>query len=279
MIRKYIQTIKPGIIFGNIIAALGGFLLGSQGNYSFWLFIAIIFGTAMVIASACIINNYFDRDIDGFMARTKDRYFVHHLPSILWVSFYALLIGLSGFFILYFFANPLAACLALAGHAIYTIIYTCWLKRKSPISTIAGSFSGALPPVIGYCSVTNEWDSAASLLFLLFCCWQMPHHYAISIFRLDDYRAANIPVLPAVIGVPATFRRCVLYIAAFLIISSCLFWAGFTSFYYLVITVAINGWWLFTALQPNDATKKARKLFMQSILVITAHCLLMGLPK
>lgn len=276
MSKEYFKIIKPGIIFGNLIAVLGGYLLASQGSYNFTLLFISMLGVGLVISSACIFNNYIDRDIDQLMSRTKNRYLVQNKVSFHWICLHIIITGVSGFLILYYYGNPLSAYLSVVGYIIYIFIYTIWLKRRSTISTIAGSFSGAIPPIIGYCCVTNNWDLCATLLFILFCLWQMPHHYAISIFRLKDYRSAKIPVLPAVVDSPKTFKITAVYIIGFSIISMALYWTGYTSHYYLIVTTIINLLWLYTAFSDEVTLVKARKTFIQSIIAITLNCLLMG---
>ncbi|MCX2958779.1 MAG: UbiA family prenyltransferase, partial [Serratia symbiotica] len=101
----------------------------------------------------------------------------------------------------YIGANPLAMWLAVMGFVVYVGVYSLYMKRHSVYGTLIGSLSGAAPPVIGYCAVTNEPDTGALILLAIFSLWQMPHSYAIAIFRFKDYQAANIPVLPVVKGI------------------------------------------------------------------------------
>lgn len=106
--------------------------------------------------------------------------------------------------LLYVAANALAMMLAVIGFVIYVGVYSLYMKRKSVYGTLIGSLSGAAPPVIGYCAVTGQFDTGALILLLIFSLWQMPHSYAIAIFRFKDYQAANIPVLPVIKGISVT---------------------------------------------------------------------------
>lgn len=169
-------------------------------------------GVSLVVASGCVFNNYIDRDIDKKMERTKNRVLVKGLiaPSVtslmrpLWV--------LVGFALLYIAANPLAMWLAVMGFVVYVGVYSLYMKRHSVYGTLIGSLSGAAPPVIGYCAVTNEFDAGALILLAIFSLWQMPHSYAIAIFRFKDYQAANIPVLPVVKGISVAKNHITVYI-------------------------------------------------------------------
>lgn len=217
MIKQYLQVTKPGIIFGNLISVVGGFLLASKGNIDYPLFLATLVGVSLVVASGCVFNNYIDRDIDKKMERTKNRVLVKGLiqPKISLV--YATLLGIAGGALLYFAANALSMWLALAGFIIYVGVYSLYMKRNSVYGTLIGSLSGAAPPVIGYCAVSNEFDAGALILLLIFSLWQMPHSYAIAIFRFKDYQAANIPVLPVVKGISVAKNHITLYILAFMV--------------------------------------------------------------
>lgn len=101
------------------------------------------------------------------------------------------------------------------GFVVYVGVYSLYMKRHSVYGTLIGSLSGAAPPVIGYCAVTGDFDSGAAILLAIFSLWQMPHSYAIAIFRFKDYQAANIPVLPVVKGISVAKNHITLYIIAF----------------------------------------------------------------
>ncbi|PVF11392.1 protoheme IX farnesyltransferase, partial [Yersinia pestis] len=130
---------------------------------------------------------------------------------------YASVLGIAGMLLLYVAANALAMMLAVIGFVIYVGVYSLYMKRKSVYGTLIGSLSGAAPPVIGYCAVTGQFDTGALILLLIFSLWQMPHSYAIAIFRFKDYQAANIPVLPVIKGISVTKNHITLYILAFMV--------------------------------------------------------------
>ena len=193
---KYFWTLtKPGIIFGNLITVIGGFFLGSRGQIDNWLFVATIIGTALVIASGCVFNNFIDRDIDKLMQRTKNRVLVKGLIAPYSAFLYATILGVFGLAILYLKTNLLALSIAFLGLFVYVIIYSLWQKRNSVYATLVGSISGAVPILVGYCAATNMFDLGAILLFLILSLWQMPHSYAIAIYRFNDSQQAAIPVL------------------------------------------------------------------------------------
>ncbi|AWQ46668.1 protoheme IX farnesyltransferase [Serratia marcescens] len=280
MIKQYLQVTKPGIIFGNLISVVGGFLLASKGSIDYPLFLATLVGVSLVVASGCVFNNYIDRDIDKKMERTKNRVLVKGLiaPSVTLV--YATALGIAGFALLYIAANPLAMWLAVMGFVVYVGVYSLYMKRHSVYGTLIGSLSGAAPPVIGYCAVTNEFDAGALILLAIFSLWQMPHSYAIAIFRFKDYQAANIPVLPVVKGISVAKNHITVYILAFMIATLMLTLVGYAGYKYLIVAAAVSVWWLGMALRgyktENDSVW-ARKLFVFSIVAITSLSVMMSI--
>ena len=276
---KLLSLTKPGIIFGNIITALGGFLLAQTGNFNLTLLLATLTGLSLIIACGCVTNNYIDRDIDQLMERTKNRPTALGLIPLRVIVYYALTLGISGAFILFMFTNLLTFTIALIGLFFYVVVYTLWLKRASIYGTLIGGISGAVPPVVGYCAVTNQVDMGALLLFLLLFTWQIPHSYAIAIYRLADYTRARIPVSPVVKGIPFTKASMLLYLVAFALTSLAFFFFGYTGFVYLVVASVINVMWLYLSAQgfytKNDAVW-AKKMFLFSIITITVLCLVMG---
>ncbi|WP_313430907.1 heme o synthase [Pseudomonas sp.] len=279
-VKHFIQITKPGIIFGNVLSVAGGFFLASKGHVDFALFLAVVIGTSLVVASGCVFNNCIDRDIDHKMERTKNRVMVQGGMSLTLALVYATLLGVAGFSLLYVQANPLSAFCALIGFIVYVGFYSLWLKRKSVHGTLVGSLSGAMPPVIGYCAVSNSFDLAAVTLLVMFSLWQMPHSFAIAIFRFKDYSAANIPVLPVARGILAAKKQIVLYVLAFLLATLMLTLGGYAGLGYLAVAAAMGLYWLYMAwggYKAEDDSKWARKVFGFSILTVTALSVMMGL--
>src|SRR5690606_14925761 len=186
-LNNYIQITKPGIVLGNLVSVAGGFFLASKNTISWMLFLEVAFGVSLIVASGCVFNNIIDRDIDRLMTRTRSRALANESISINSSFFYASALGFIGLLLLHLKTNIVAVAVALVGFIIYVGLYSLHLKRNSVHGTLVGSIAGAAPPVIGYCAVSQQFDSGAALLLLLFSLWQMPHAFAIAIFRLKDY--------------------------------------------------------------------------------------------
>ena len=279
LLKQYLNLAKPGIVFGNLISVTGGFFLASRGDADLALFFATALGVSLVIASGCVFNNYIDRDIDQKMERTRNRVLAQGLVSPAHAIVYACVLGVAGVAVLYAATNPLAVMLVLMGFVVYVGLYSLWLKRGSVYGTLVGSLSGAAPPVVGYCAVSNEFDAGAAILLLIFSLWQMPHSYAIAIFRFNDYQAANIPVLPVIKGISAAKRQIVLYIAAFVVATLMLTLSGYAGYSYFVVAALSGAYWLWMGVSGYKAVDDrvwARKLFTFSIISITMLSVMMS---
>jgi len=274
MIKTYYLLMKPGIIFGNLITTAGGFALASKGHFDLWLFIVTLVGLSCVIASACVCNNYIDRESDKKMERTKHRALVKGLISGQNAVMFAISLGITGFLALSIYTNLLTVLIALTGFLFYVILYS-FGKYLSSFGTVIGSIAGAVPPVVGYCAVTNRIDAGALLLFLILILWQMPHFFAIAMYRFEDYVAASIPVLPVIKGMRTTKIHMLLYIIAFIPATLALTLCGYTGYTYLAVALLLGIAWLWLCVKGFKSTNDklwARQMFLFSLVTITALC-------
>jgi protoheme IX farnesyltransferase len=274
MIKTYYMLTKPGIILGNVITTAAGFALASKGHINAGLFLATMLGLGLIIASAGVFNNYIDRAADALMARTKDRILVKGLVSLRNAKIFATLLGCIGLFILISFTNLLTSLVALFGFFVYLVLYAFW-KYRSFYGTLVGSLSGAIPPVVGYCAVSNSFDLGALLLFSILVLWQMPHFFAIAIYRLDDYAAASIPVLPIKKGLYVTKIHMIFYIIAFTLMTFMLTFTGYTGHFHLIIAAFLGLTWLglcINGFKNSNQSLWAWKMFFYSLVVIMSLC-------
>ncbi|WP_250462306.1 heme o synthase [Microbulbifer litoralis] len=280
-IRHYFKVTKPGIIAGNLISVAGGFFLAARGEIDWPLFLATVIGLSLVVASGCAINNCIDRDIDARMQRTRNRVTVTGELSARAALVFGLLLGALGFALLAVYTNGISVAFAALGFVVYVGLYSLYLKRHSVYGTLVGALSGAMPPVVGYCAVTGQCDAGAMILLAMFCLWQMPHSYAIGIFRYKDYEAAGIPVLPVARGVAKAKLHIVLYIAVFSLVTVLLPLSGYTGAAFMAVACTTSLWWLAMALRGYrrdvDVTGWARQVFAFSIVTITALSVTMAL--
>jgi protoheme IX farnesyltransferase len=273
MVKDYYRLAKPGIVYGNVFTAIAGFLFASHLQFIpafIVLLLATVVGLGLVIASAAVFNNYLDRDIDKLMERTSKRPLATGVISGRNALIYGTILGILGFAILYFFVNLLSAGIALFGFVFYAVIYTL-AKHKTSWAAVIGSIPGAVPILVGYTAVTNQLDGSALILFIVMVAWQMPHFYAIAIYRLKEYIAAGIPVLPAEKGIRTTKIHMLCYILAFILASAALFAYGHAGYVYLVIVLTFGLAWLWRSIKgfkTDDDAKWARSLFLYSLIVL-----------
>jgi len=274
MIRTYYLLTKPGIIVGNLITTVAGFVLASGGHFDLLLFLATLAGLGCIIASACVFNNYIDRESDKKMARTQNRPLVKGLISGKSAISFAIVLGLIGFTTLVRFTNLLAVSMAVVAFVIYVAMYSFW-KHRTSYATLIGSISGAMPPVVGYCAASHRFDMGAAILFLILVLWQMPHFFSIAMYRLSDYRAASIPVLPVKSGNQKTKVHMVWYIVGFFFATLMLIVFNYTSAVYLFTVPLLGLAWLLLCIKgfkTDNDTAWARQMFRFSLVVITATC-------
>lgn len=278
MLRDYYRLTKPGIIRGNIIVATAGFLFASKQNIDYLLLIYMLVGMSLIIASGCVFNNLIDINLDKVMSRTNKRPLVTGAITIKNAIVFGSIIGVLGFTILTLFTNYITALIGIIGFLSYVVLYSIF-KRRSSYGTLIGSISGATPPIAGYCAVTGNFDAVAVLLFLILVAWQMPHFYAIAIYRSKDYKAAKIPVLPAVTSIKNAKIHMIAYIVALIFLTSLLTILGYSGMIFLIVMAITGLVWLRLAIEGLSAinnTMWAKKLFRFSLVVITILSLMLS---
>jgi protoheme IX farnesyltransferase len=271
--RDFVEITKPGINKSNLLATFAGYWMAAGlTELEVPVLLWTLFGTALVIAGGCTLNNLYDRDIDPLMERTRDRTLVRGTirPSVaLW---YGIVLTVTGLTVLALGANPLAAMLGFMGFFVYVVVYTMWLKRTSVHNTLVGSFSGAVPPVIGWVAAEGTIGPEAWALFLILFFWQPPHFFALAMRRVEDYRAAGIPMLPVVSGFHATKKQTLAYTILLFVSSLFLWWTGACGWIYLVAAVILGGAYVLLVLKgfrtENDV-EWANKLFFYSLIYLT----------
>ncbi|UOQ85457.1 heme o synthase [Gracilibacillus salinarum] len=267
------SVMKVGIINSNTMTAFAGFWLAlyytNTSFLNYWhLLLVTLVGTAFVIAGGCVINNYYDRDIDQVMKRTRNRPTVTGSIYITHVLIIGVALSVIGILILSL-ASVQTAIFGFIGWFSYVVLYTIWSKRKYTINTAIGSLSGAVPPLIGWSAVDPDLHGVAWILFLLIFIWQTPHFLAIAMKKEDEYRNANIPMLPVVYGVKITKRQMLVYIICLLPIPFLLHEIGLI---FVILATLLNIGWLalsIKGLYMKDDKKWSNQMFIYSLLYLT----------
>ncbi len=210
-LRAWLELTKPRIVLLVLFTGLPAALLAADGFPSARVFWGAAIGIALSAASAAAFNHYFDRDIDALMRRTQGRPLPAGLISppaaaglgiaLAWLSWTVLTVA----------CNPLSALIAMLNIFYYAIVYTVWLKRRTPQNIVIGGGAGASAPIIAWAAVTGRVDLPAVLIAGIIFLWTPPHFWALSLYRREDYERAGIPMLPVTHGEPETRRQILLY--------------------------------------------------------------------
>ena len=273
--RSYLQLIKPGITLSNTMtAAAGSLLASSQFGFSWATFLGVLGGVALIIASACVVNNMLDRDIDVRMKRTKGREIAAGNIELPIAALYATVLGLLGLWALYVYTNQMTVFLGIISYVWYVVIYSI-AKRTTPLSTAIGAVCGALPPMAGYVAVAGHIDMTAWALFWVLMIWQLPHFYAIAIFRENDYRLAGLPVWSVMLGAESTKAQILFWVVVFTFVIGLPTVMGATGFIYLAVMLLLSLYWLGQGIwyYRRETTERwSKRMFGISLIVLLAFC-------
>ena len=266
--RQYLALCKPGVVSVIVLTALVGMCLASPVIVPASLMLSAIVGICLAASSAAAINHVVDRRIDQIMRRTQDRPMPTGRLSPQAALWFALILALLSMGILFFLVNPLTAALAFFSLIIgYGVIYSVFLKYATPQNIVIGGAAGAFPPILGWTSVTGSISAEPLLFFLIIFAWTPPHFWALAIHRLEEYKKADIPMLPVTHGVTCTRLHILLY-AVLTAIASVLPVLFYTSgLFYLAIALPLSGRFLFLAarLYFSADDTLAMPLFIYSI--------------
>jgi heme o synthase len=247
----------------------GGSLLAS--GKLFWL---TIIGSTILMGGALVLNNWYDVDIDTVMKRTQSRPTVTgniSLKTVLGIGISLSVIGQ----IMLLFTTWEAAIYGFIGWFTYVIMYTMWTKRKYTLNTVIGSVSGAVTPMIGWAAIAPTWHIVPIMLFIILFIWQMPHTFAIAMRKYNEYKAANVAMLPVVHGFKMTKRQMFVYIACLLPLP---FYLGSLGMVFVVLATILNLGFLIVSIRgffTKDDDRWAFVMFIYSVNYIAILFLLM----
>lgn len=271
-LRDYYLLVKPGIVTGNAYHVLAGIFLAYQFDWSWSTGIGVLVGTSAMIASACVVNNYFDRRQDAKMGRTKDRPLANGNISVAAAITFAVLLLAGGLGLLAVTTNLLTVVLGLIAYVSYAFVYT-YLKYVTAYNTLVGTIPGALPGVAGYTAFSGQLDQVAWLIFAVLALWQLPHFYAIAIRRRGEYQATDFKFITAALSDRSLWLLITGLIVVYGIAFVCLALLTMHWVFGLVIAIAA-AWWTWLSLQkPTDFTAWAKRVFLGSLVLMMVFSL------
>tara|TARA_B100000614_G_scaffold156716_1_gene138712 strand:- start:3808 stop:4713 length:906 start_codon:yes stop_codon:yes gene_type:complete len=232
--REFIMLTKPRVNLLIMFTAIVGMLLAHDGTLDLEIIFFASLGIGLAASAAAIINQVIDQKIDSIMDRTKSRPLVQGNIKSSHAVVFALFLSTSSLFILYIFVNLLTAVLTFISIIIYSLIYSVYLKNLNSQNIVIGGIAGAMPPLLGWTSVTNQIDAFPLVLFLIIFLWTPPHFWALAVYKYDDYLKADVPMLPITHG--KDFARLHIFLYSILLFCITLFpyLLGFSGLIYLI---------------------------------------------
>jgi protoheme IX farnesyltransferase len=276
-LNDYYELTKPRIIYLLLITTFAAMMMAQRGLPPFWLTLCTLAGGALASASAGAFNCVWDRDIDRLMRRTKTRPLAAGRITPTQALVFGTVTLCLAFSLLATTVNPLAAWLALAGNAYYALVYTMWLKRRTPLNIVIGGAAGAIPPLVGWAAVTGSLGWPAAALFLLIFLWTPPHFWALALMTNIDYDKAGIPMLPNVVGVARTKQEIFVYSLILVAMSLALFPLHVMGPCYFGAAAVLGAIFLYHAwkLFGDPGKRWPRALFQYSLLYLALMCVAM----
>jgi len=271
VVGAYIALTKPRIIELLLITTVPTMVLAQRGWPPTWLVIVTLVGGTLSAGSANAVNMYVDRDIDALMERTKGRPLVTGAVQPRNALIFAVALQVCAFAVLWAGANLLSAVLALSAAVFYIGVYTIWLKRTSRQNIVIGGAAGAVPVLVGWAAVQDSLAWTPVVLFVAMFLWTPPHFWALAVKYADDYRAAGVPMLPAVVPPEVAVRKMIVYTVALWITTLVLVPVAALGWIYGITALVLGALFVggTVALARNPTPAASMRLFGFSITYVT----------
>ena len=272
-LKSFILLMKPRVMSLVIFTCAVG-LLTAPESVTFYNSVVSIFFVAIGAGAAGALNMWYEADLDKLMTRTCLRPIPTGKLNKNQALIFGVILSVVSVLGLYYFSNFLSAAILLITIMFYLFIYTIWLKRKTPQNIVIGGASGALPPVIGWTIATNDLTMEPIAFFLIIFFWTPSHFWALSLFKADDYKKANIPMLPLTNGIENTKKNILIYSILMLPVVIAPYLIGFVSKIYLFSSLILTVYYIYLCYELYNFKKnkfeitKAKKVFSYSILYL-----------
>lgn len=267
LVRSFLELCKPKIVFLLTVTALVGMLLSINFYSNIVAGLYSLLGFALLAASSASLNQIFDRETDKNMKRTRGRPLAKGNITLTSALIFTSILMFLGSSLLLYYSNILTFVITTFGFVFYSLIYTIYLKWNTPQNIVIGGLSGALPPLIGWTAVTNEISLLPLILVLVIFLWTPPHFWPLAIDRMDEYKKEGVPMMPIAKGVSRTKKEMLIYALLLTGASITPFIYGLTGYFYLVSTVALNGYFIYLCIiYINDRKNQlSMKIFNFSV--------------
>ncbi len=267
LLKEFIILTKPRVNLLIIFTAIVGMLLAHKNHLDYELIFFASIGIGLAASSAAIINHVIDQDIDSIMDRTKSRPLVKGFIKPLHAIYFAIFLSVTSIVLLYTLVNTLTSILTFLTIIIYSLIYSVYLKNLTPQNIVIGGIAGAMPPLLGWTSITNQIEPFPLILFLIIFLWTPPHFWALAVYKYNDYKKADIPMLPVTHG--KDFARLHIFLYSILLFCITLFpyVLSLSGNIYLIGTIIIGLKFMIDSyiLMRSKSDTRAIQLFRYSI--------------
>lgn len=260
---------KPRVVaLITLTAAAGAGLAATKYEVQPAAVLISLIGITLVAAAAAAFNCLVEVWLDAKMNRTRNRPLPGGRLSKTQAGIFAALLGAAGLWLTARFGGILAASLTAAALFGYAVVYTLLLKNTTPQNIVIGGASGAMPPVLGWAAAAGDVGYEPLLLFLIIFVWTPPHFWALALYRQEDYKRANLPMLPITHGADFTTLMIVLYAAALLAVSLLPFAGGMSGFPYMAAALILGIRFLWLAIRLRAGKDEGKRLFAYSIIYL-----------
>jgi heme o synthase len=274
-VSDYVALLKPTVMSLAIFTSAVGMAIAPVPLHPVLALTAIIF-IAMGAGAAGALNMWYDADIDALMQRTAKRPIPRGRIPREEAAAFGLFLAVLSVSCLGLLVNWVAATLLAGSIVFYLVIYTHWLKRRTPLNIVIGGAAGALPPMIGWAAATSSVSLESFALFLIIFLWTPPHFWALALYRSRDYERAGVPMMPNVRGAAYTRGQILYYTVATVLAGFLPIALGLARYGYAAVAATLGAGFLFCALRvyrtPEGfaADRACRQLFAFSILYLFA---------
>jgi heme o synthase len=279
-VRDYWALLKPNVMSLVVFSAAAGLYLAPGTLHPLLMAVAILC-IAVAAGAAGAINNSYDADIDRLMARTRRRPTATGRIRPADALAFGLILACMSVMVMGLALNWVAAAVLAVTIAFYVLVYTMWLKRRTPQNIVIGGAAGAFPPIAGWAAVTGEVSLAPIALFLIIFLWTPPHFWALALERCHDYARVGVPMLPVVAGQEKTRQHILAYTLALLPVSLLPWWLGLASGLYVVAALGLGAGFVRLALKLRRERDKrtALRTFRYSLVYLFGLFLALVLDK
>ena len=236
--------------------------------------IVSLLAVSLGAGAAGTLNMWYESDLDALMSRTCLRPIPVGKVKKNQALIFGIMLSLISISLLYFSSNFISAFLLFLTISFYFFIYTVWLKRKTPQNIVIGGAAGALPPVIGWSIATGNLSAEPIILFLLIFLWTPSHFWALSLYKSEDYKKANIPMLPLISGTEKTKKNIFVYSLLMLVPILAMYFINMVTLYYFILSTVITSYYIYLCYNLREVKNQkksnllAKKIFTYSIMYL-----------